>query len=84
MVSMITDKIIFVATEWQNRALGAVYAIVYFDAIHYKVREGSKVICKAAYTCIGIDIEGKKDILGIWIGESERSNLFFMRFTHQQ
>jgi transposase-like protein len=71
MVSMITDKVETLVIEWQNRPLQAVYPIVYFDAIHYKVRDNGKVINKASYTCFGIDIEGRKDILGMWIGEHE-------------
>lgn len=71
MISSITDKVIEVATDWQARPLQSVYPIVFFDAIHYKVKEGSKIVSKAAYTCLGIDTEGKKDILGLWIGESE-------------
>ncbi len=59
MVSMITDKVIMMATEW-HRALESLYAIVYFDAIHYKVRDNGKVVCKPAYTCLGIDKEGKR------------------------
>lgn len=71
MVSNITEKVIEVATDWQGRPLQSVYPIIFFDAIHYKVKEGGKVVSKAAYTCLGIDVEGKKDILGLWIGESE-------------
>ncbi|NGX45351.1 MAG: hypothetical protein K940chlam2_00500 [Chlamydiae bacterium] len=57
------------------------YPIVFFDAIHYKVREGSKALTKAAYTCLGIDLEGKKEILGAWIGESEGAKLWLQVFT---
>lgn len=71
MISNITDKVVEVAIEWQARPLQSVYPIVFFDAIHYKVREDGKIVSKAAYTCLGIDHEGKKDILGLWIGESE-------------
>jgi len=71
MISNITDKVVEIATDWQARPLQSVYPIVFFDAIHYKVKEGGKVVSKAAYTCLGIDLEGKKDILGLWIGESE-------------
>lgn len=71
MISNITDKIVEVATDWQARQLQPVYPIVFFDAIHYKVKENGKIISKAAYTCLGIDNEGKKDVLGLWIGESE-------------
>ncbi len=73
-ISRITDSIIAHAKEWQSRPLAEIYPIVFFDAIHYKVREGGKVLSKAAYTCLAIDIEGQKDMLGIWVGESEGAN----------
>ena len=71
MVSMITDKVLHVAHEWQQRPLASVYVITYFDAIFYKVRDGGKIVSKAAYTCLGVDINGSKDIFGLWIGASE-------------
>ncbi|MEI6533652.1 MAG: IS256 family transposase [Candidatus Roizmanbacteria bacterium] len=73
LVSQITDKVQGLAVEWQNRPLESVYPIVFFDAIHYKVRDEStkKVASKAAYTCLGLNIEGKKDLLGLWVGEAE-------------
>ena len=67
-VSKITDKILPVIREWQNRPLESVYAMVMLDAIHYKVREDGIVVKKAVYIGIGTDLEGKKDVLGIWIG----------------
>jgi putative transposase len=70
-VSHITDRIIDLVTEWQSRPLARIYPIVFFDAIHYKVRDNNKVVTKAAYTCLAIDKDGKKDVLGLWIGESE-------------
>jgi transposase-like protein len=76
LVSNITEKIVSIATEWQNRPLEALYPIVFFDAIHYKVRDGGKVVSKAAYTCLGIDTSGQKDLLGLWIGESEGANFW--------
>ncbi|OPY84373.1 MAG: Transposase, Mutator family [Smithella sp. PtaU1.Bin162] len=57
------------AAEWQSRSLSAVYAIVFFDAIHYHVRQEGKVVNKAAYTCLGVDLKGRKDVLGLWVGE---------------
>ena len=81
MVSSITDKVLEVAAEWQSRPLSNIYPIIFFDAIHYKVREGSKVVTKAAYTCLGINIEGYKEILGAWIGESEGAKLWLQVFT---
>lgn len=73
-ISRITDSIISHAKEWQSRVLAEIYPIVFFDAIHYKVREDGKVVSKAAYTCLAIDIDGQKDMLGIWVGQSEGAN----------
>lgn len=70
-VSKITDKILPVIREWQNRPLESVYAMVMLDAIHYKVREDGIVVKKAVYIGIGTDLERKKDVLGIWIGATE-------------
>jgi len=71
MVSNITDKVLEIVKQWQNRPLESIYPIVFFDAVHFKVRSEGKVINKAAYTCLAIDLEGHKDLLGMWIGESE-------------
>lgn len=71
MISKITDKVMDSVAEWQNRMLDRVYPIVYMDAIHFKVRDEHRIVTKAAYICMGIDMEGYKDILEIWIGEVE-------------
>ncbi|URZ01088.1 IS256 family transposase [Clostridium felsineum] len=71
MISKITDKVMNAAAEWQNRMLDPVYPIVYMDAVHFKVRDEHRIVTKAAYVCMGIDMKGYKDILGIWIGEAE-------------
>ncbi len=72
LVSNITDRILPRIQEWQNRPLQEVYAVVFMDAIYYKVRHNNAIVNKAAYIVIGIDLEGCKDVLGIWIGgESE-------------
>ncbi len=71
MISKITDKVVEAAAEWQSRQLDDVYPIVYMDAMHFKVRDDNKIVSKAAYICMALDMQGKKDILGIWIGESE-------------
>ena len=73
LVSKITDRVLPLAHEWQNRALDMIYPIVFMDAIHYKVRSEGRIINKAAYIAIGINLEGIKEILGIWIGENESS-----------
>mgnify|MGYP001342996148 CR=1 FL=1 len=71
MISKITDKVMGAAAQWQNRMLDEIYPIVYMDAVHFKVREENKIVTKAAYICMALDMEGYKDILGIWIGEAE-------------
>lgn len=71
MISKITDKVVEAAAEWQSRTLDEIYPIVYMDAMHFKVRDDNKIVSKAAYICMALDMKGKKDILGIWIGESE-------------
>ena len=76
MVSKITDKIMPTVTKWQSRPLDKIYPIVYLDAIHFKVRKDNKVVNKAAYSVLGINLKGEKDILGIWVGESESSTFW--------
>ncbi|WP_195510431.1 IS256 family transposase [Clostridium tyrobutyricum] len=71
MISKITDKVMGSAAQWQNRTLDEIYPIVYMDAVHFKVREEHKIVTKAAYICMSLDMKGYKDILGIWIGEAE-------------
>lgn len=82
LVSNITNKIVHLAQEWQNRPLEKTYPIVFFDAIHYKIRDESrKVTSKAAYTCLAVDIEGHKDLLGLWVGEAEGANFWLNVLT---
>ena len=70
-VSRITDKVLPVAREWQQRPLESIYAVVFLDAIHYHVRSEGQVMKKAVYIAIGIDLDGRKDVLGMWAGENE-------------
>ena len=82
LVSNITNKIINLAEEWHNRPLEKKYSIVFFDAIHYKVRdESKKVTSKAAYTCLAVDMEGHKDLLGLWVSEAEGANFWLNVLT---
>lgn len=76
LISRITDKILPLVTEWQTRPLSSIYAILFMDAIHYKVRYEGRVVTKAAYTAIGVDLDGIKDVLGIWIGETESAKFW--------
>lgn len=84
LISNITEKVMELATEWQGRPLQNVYPIIFFDAIHYKVKENGKVVSKASYTCLGIDLEGKKEVLGIWIGEAEGAKFWLKVCTELQ
>lgn len=70
-VSRITDKILPVAKEWQQRPLESIYAVVFLDAIHFHVRSEGQIIKKAVYIAIGIDLDGRKDVLGMWVSENE-------------
>ena len=70
-VSRITDKILPIAKEWQERPLESIYTVVFMDAIHYHVRSEGQIVKKAVYIAIGIDLDGRKDVLGMWVGENE-------------
>ena len=70
-VSRITDKILPVVKEWQQRPLEEIYAVVFLDAIHYHVRSEGQIVKKAVYIAIGIHMEGIKEVLGMWVGENE-------------
>lgn len=76
MVSNITDKIIPEIKEWQSKPLDDIYPIVFIDAVHFSVRENNRVVKKAAYIVLGINKEGYKEVLGIWIGESESAKFW--------
>ena len=76
LVSKISDRIMPTVNEWQNRPLSEYYPFIFMDAIHYKIRENHQIISKAAYVVLGIDGEGYKDILGIWVGGNESSKFW--------
>lgn len=80
-VSKITDTIMEQAKEWQARPLEAVYPFLFLDAVHYSVRTNGKVIKRAAYVVLGISLEGKKDVIGIYIGENETSKFWLQVLT---
>jgi len=71
MVSSITDKVLPRVEEWQSRPLASLYPVVYLDGIHFKVRDNGKIVSKCAYILLGITVDGIKEVLGIWVGESE-------------
>ncbi len=83
-ISNITDKIISKVKEWQERPLEPIYTFVWLDAIHYKIKDAGKYDTKAVYTVLGMDKDGKKDVLGLYIGESEGANFWLGVLTKLQ
>lgn len=76
MISRITDKVMPVVTEWQNRPLEAIYPIVFLDGIVFKVRKENRVVNKCLYSVLAINMEGRKEILGIWMSENESASFW--------
>lgn len=74
VISAVTERVWTEIVEWQQRPLFSCYPIVYLDAIHYKIREQGHVISKAIYTCYGVNANGQRDILGLYLNESEGAN----------
>lgn len=71
MISHMTDRILLIEKEWQNRPLERKYAIVFMDAVHFNVREDNRTVKKAVYVAIGIKLNGTREVLGMWIGGNE-------------
>ncbi|MBT2915679.1 transposase, partial [Vibrio anguillarum] len=67
--------------EWQQRPLDALYPFVWLDAIHYKIKEDGRYVSKAIYTILGLDVEGKKELLGLYLSESEGANYWLSVLT---
>jgi putative transposase len=76
LISKITDKILPEVNEWQNRPLESVYPIIYFDGIMFKSRKDSHIINKCVYSVLGVDMNGYKEILGIWLSENEGASFW--------
>jgi len=83
-INLVTDKIISKVKEWQARPLQAMYPFVWLDAIHYKIKEDGRYISKAVYTILGINIEGKKEVLGLYLSENEGANFWLQVLTDLQ
>jgi len=81
LVSKITDKIMPEVREWQSRPLDDVYPVVFFDGVWFKGRADGKVTKKCVYSVLGITVEGKKDILGIWVAENESASFWVSVFN---
>ncbi len=75
-ISRVTDKILPVVREWQSRPLERIYPIVFMDAIHFHVRSEGQIVKKAVYIAIGINLDGIKDVLGMWVGENESAKFW--------
>jgi putative transposase len=83
-LSSITDKIIPLVTQWQSRPLENIYCIVWMDAMYYKVKQDNKMITRCVYNILGINVEGKKEILGCYVNESEGANFWLSVLTDLQ
>ena len=80
-ISAVTDKVIPLLKEWQQRPLESIYPFVWLDAIHYKIKENGKYISKAVYTILGVGLNGKKEILGLYLSENEGANFWLQVLT---
>ena len=83
-ISGVTDSLIPKLQEWQQRPLDTLYPFVWLDAIHYKVREDGRYVSKAVYTILGVNVDGKKDLLGLYLSESEGANYWLSVLTDLQ
>jgi len=75
-ISRVTDKILPVVREWQSRPLESVYAVVFMDAVHFHVRSEGQIIKKAVYVAIGVNLDGVRSVLGMWVGENESAKFW--------
>jgi len=80
-ISAVTDKVIPLLKEWQQRPLESVYPFVWLDAIHYKIKENGRYVSKAIYTILGVNLAGRKEILGLYLSESEGANFWLQVLT---
>ena len=83
-ITAITDKLIPKLEEWRKRPLDSIYPFLYLDAIHYKVREDGHYISKAFYTVLGVNLEGRKEILGLYLGQNEGAKFWLQVITDLQ
>lgn len=80
-ISRITDAVLPQITEWRNRPLDAVYPFVFLDCMHYKIRHNGTVETRAVYNILGVDIEGRKDLIGLYLSESEGAKFWLSVLT---
>jgi len=84
LISKVTDRVIEQVIEWQSRELDAVYPIVYLDCIVLKIRQDKRVINKAVYLALGVNMEGHKELLGMWLSENEGAKFWLSVLTELQ
>lgn len=84
LISMVTEEVIDDVRAWQNRQLDEVYPIVYLDAMHFKVRDSGHVRTKAVYLAVGINLDGLKEVLGMWIAQTEGAKFWLQVVTELQ
>jgi putative transposase len=77
-VSRITNRLLDVLTQWQNRPLESVYAVVWFDGIRFKIRDAHKMVVKTVYLAVGLNLEGRKEPLGLWLSETESAGYWMV------
>ena len=84
LISKVTDAVIERVVEWQSRPLDAIYPIVYLDCIVVKIRQDKQVINKAIYLALGVNLEGHKELLGLWLSENEGAKFWLNVLTELQ
>jgi len=81
LISKVTDRVLEQITQWQSRPLDPIYPIVYLDCIVIKIRDNMRVINKAIYLALGVNMEGKKDLLGLWMSDNEGAKFWLSVLT---
>ena len=81
LISQVTEAVIDDVKAWQNRPLDAIYPIVFLDALIVKVREGRQIINKAVYLALGVNLEGQKEVLGMWVSQNEGAKFWLSVLT---
>jgi transposase-like protein len=84
LINSVTDRVIPAIREWQSRPLERLYCIVWMDAMHFKVREDGRVITKAVYTVLGVNLRGEKEVLGLYLGDNESASFWMQVLTDLQ
>lgn len=84
VIAKMTDAVLGRVTKWQSRELEPLYPIIYFDCIVLKMRENQQIIKKSLYLALGVDLQGKKDLFGLWIQETEEAKFWLTESRRQR